>query len=94
MLDNIKRFPLLVSVFYRNKPKIIFNKSNYYNLTCFHGFEPKKEYVNYMDRIFNYLHSKEAEIQFDKNKRLYGNNLYKFEPNDLNRILIPDIKHL
>ena len=91
MIENIKRFPLLISVFYRNKPKIVINKSNYYNLTCFHGFEPKKEYENYIDIIFDYLHTKDAEKYFDINKRLYGNNLYKFEPNDLNKILVPKL---
>lgn len=81
--------PILFGVFSRNAFKIIRNYSPALNLTCYHGFYPNIFGQAFVDRLFLYFHSKVCYMVLQKNTRIYGDNLKKFEPNDLNELLVP-----
>jgi len=84
--------PLLLGVFSRGGYKIILNESNALNLTCFHGFQPNTFGADYVKRLFLYFQSKAGREIISLAIRKYGNNLDKFEPNDLNGALVPSCK--
>jgi adenine-specific DNA-methyltransferase len=87
-----KRDPsrIWVSVFGRNGLKFIWNESNCLNLTCFHCFYPTKIGEEYLEIIYLYLNTPIAHEFLEKEKREYGNGLEKYEPNDINKTMIPD----
>ncbi|MCG3691829.1 HsdM family class I SAM-dependent methyltransferase [Aliarcobacter butzleri] len=80
--------PIWVSVFNRNGLRFIRNEANISNLTTFHCIylnlfsEPK------VDLLFAYLLTNISKEIFNDNRREYGNGLYKFEPNDINKAQI------
>lgn len=81
--------PLLLGVFSRDGYKIIRNRSEVLNLTCFHGFQPNIIGMAYLDRLFLYLASAPGRDVVSLCVRRYGDALDKFEPNDLNQALVP-----
>ena len=81
--------PLLLGVFSRGGYKIVFNKSNALNLTCFHGFQPNLFGRRYLEHLFLYLSSKTGRDIVSLSMRKYGDSLDKFEPNDLNGAWVP-----
>lgn len=78
-----------VGVFSRGGYKVVLNRSKALNLTCFHGFIPSSESVQYVDGLFLYLCSNVGREIVSRSGRRYGNKLDKFEPNDLNEALVP-----
>ena len=82
--------PLLLGVFSRGGYKIIRNKSEVLNLTCFHGFYPNILGMAYLDHLFLYLASASGRDIISLAVRRYGDALDKFEPNDLNEALVPN----
>lgn len=82
---------LLLGVFSRGGYKVILNKSNALNLTCFHGFQPNLLGRDYMEHLFLYLFSQTGREILSLSMRKYGDFLYKFEPNDLNSAFVPSI---
>ena len=81
--------PLLLGVFSRGGYKIIFNKSQVLNLTCFHGFQPNPFGREYIEHLFLYLSSRTGREIISLSMRQYGASLDKFEPNDLNGSSVP-----
>ena len=81
--------PLLLGVFSRGGYKIIRNRSEVLNLTCFHGFRPNTFGMTYLDHLFLYLASSSGRDIVSLSVRRYGDALDKFEPNDLNNALVP-----
>ena len=81
--------PILLGVFSRGGYKVVRNKANVLNLTCFHGFQPNIWGEKYIDRLFLYLHSATGREITSLSMRRYGDALNKFEPNDLNKALVP-----
>ena len=81
--------PILFGVFSRGTFKIIRNYSSTLNLTCYHGFYPNRFGQAFIDMLFLYFHSKTCYMALEKNTRIYGDNLKKFEPNDLNELPVP-----
>ncbi len=81
--------PILFGVFSRNTFKVIRNYSSALNLTCYHGFYPNIFGQTSINLLFLYFHSKACYTILQKNTRIYGDNLKKFEPNDLNELLVP-----
>ena len=59
------------------------------NLTCFHGFQPNLNGFQYIDHLFLYLCSSVGQEIVSLSSRRYGDGLSKFEPNDLNKALVP-----
>lgn len=81
--------PLLLGVFSRGGYKVVRNKTDVLNLTCFHGFQPNIWGEKYIDRLFLYLHSSIGREIASLSMRRYGDALDKFEPNDLNKASVP-----
>jgi adenine-specific DNA-methyltransferase len=82
--------PLLLGVFSRGGYKIIYNRSNALNLTCYHGFKPNLFGAKYINQLFLYLASKTGRDIVSLSMRKYGSSLDKFEPNDLNGASVPN----
>ena len=78
--------PIWISVFSRNKIKIVRNELGIKNLTTFHGiyFRDKFNKEEDINIFFCYLLTPIAQKIISMNKREYGGGLDKFEPNDLN----------
>ena len=91
-----KREPskIWVSVFGRNGLKFIWNETDCLNLTCFHGFYPTRLGEEFLGMIYLYLNTPIAHYFLEKEKREYGNGLEKYEPNDINKTMIPDFRKL
>lgn len=86
-----KRFPapILLNVFSRSGYKVIRNISNVQTLTSFHCFYPNFFGEIRVDALFLYLFSNVGHRILAASMRKYGNNLDKFEPNDLNEAIVP-----
>ena len=92
-LENRKPSPIWVSVFNRNGLRFIRNKAGVYNLTTFHCVYSNENVVD-NDVLFAYLITDMAKEIFLDNSRQYGNGLTKFEPNDLNKGNVADLRLL
>ena len=88
--------PIWVSVFNRTGLRFIRNKANISNLTTFHCIYPQTDIFSdvSIDLLFAYLQTETARQIFNDNSREYGNGLQKFEPNDLNKGMMLDLKKL
>lgn len=88
--------PIWVSVFNRKKVKFIRNEAGISNLTTFHCIYPEADLFSqiHIDLLFAYLLTDMAKEIFSDNRREYGDGLKKFEPNDLNNGLMPDLTQL
>ena len=87
--ERRKPAPLLLGVFSRGGYKIILNRTNILNLTCFHGFQPNLFGTKYIKPLFLYLLSESGKKIVSLAMRNYGDSLDKFEPNDINQALVP-----
>jgi adenine-specific DNA-methyltransferase len=92
-IENRTPAPLLFGVFSRDGYKIIRNFSRAVNLTCYHGFKPNLFGSQLVDHLFLYLMSKAGRKILSQNMRTYGDSLDKFEPNDLNKSLVPSMEY-
>ena len=88
--------PIWVSVFNRTGLRFVRNEAGVSNLTTFHCVYPQKNIFSNVsiDLLFAYLLTDTARQIFDDNSREYGNGLQKFEPNDLNKGKILDLRKL
>lgn len=96
-LENRKPAPIWVSVFNRSGLRFIRNEANISNLTSYHCIYPKEKSLFSDiddDLLFAYLLTNTAKQIFEDNSRQYGNGLQKFEPNDLNKGMMLDLKLL
>lgn len=91
-LENRKPSPIWVSVFNRNGLRFIRNKAGVHNLTTFHCVYNNGEVDT--DVLFAYLVTDMAKEILMDNSRQYGNGLTKFEPNDLNKGNVIDLRLL
>ena len=91
-LENRKPAPIWVTVFSRKGLRFIRNKAGVYNLTTFHCVYNTG--VIDTDILFAYLITDLSKEIFLDNSRQYGNGLVKFEPNDLNKGNIVDLREL
>ena len=91
-LENRHPSPIWVSVFNRNGLRFVRNKAGVYNLTTFHCVYNNGEIDT--DILFAYLVTNVAKEIFMDNSRQYGNGLVKFEPNDLNKGNVVDLRIL
>ncbi len=91
-IETRKPAPILLGVFSRNGYKVVRNLTSAVSLTCFHGFCPNIFGIKYVDHLFVYLNSQTGRMILRKDQRHYGDALDKFEPNDLNRALVPSME--
>lgn len=86
--------PIWISVFSRDKLKVVRNEMLIKNLTTFHGIYMNEEYKDYANILFCYLQTPIAQNILRMNKREYGEGLDKFEPNDINNAYILNLSIL
>lgn len=91
-LENRNPSPIWVSVFSRNGLRFVRNKAGVYNLTTFHCVYNTGNIDT--EILFAYLVTEVAKEIFLDNSRQYGNGLVKFEPNDLNKGKVLDLRLL
>ena len=91
-LENRLPSPIWVSVFNRNGLRFVRNNAQVYNLTTFHCVYNIGEVDTNI--LFAYLITDMAKEIFLDNSRQYGNGLVKFEPNDLNKGKVADLRYL
>lgn len=91
-LENRQPSSIWVSVFNRNGLRFVRNKAGVYNLTTFHCVYNSG--IIDTDILFAYLITNVAKEIFLDNSRQYGNGLVKFEPNDLNKGNVVDLRKL
>ncbi|OGU14095.1 MAG: N-6 DNA methylase [Ignavibacteria bacterium GWB2_35_12] len=91
-IENRKPAPILFGVFSRGHLKVIRNYSTAINFTCFHSFYPNFLFGgNEIDKLFVYFLSDIGQAIIKLNKRVYGENLDKLEPGDLNDCFCPNL---
>ena len=91
-LEHREPSPIWVSVFNRNGLRFVRNKARVYNLTTFHCVYNISTIDT--DILFAYLVTDIAKEIFLDNSRQYGKGLVKFEPNDLNKGMVVDLRLL
>lgn len=91
-IENRPPSPIWVTVFNRNGLKFVRNKADAYNLTTFHCVYSNDEIDT--EILFAYLLTNVAQEILLENSRQYGNGLIKFEPNDLNKGKVLNLKKL
>lgn len=91
-LENRRPSPIWVSVFNRKGLRFVRNEALIHNLTTFHCVYNNDTVET--DILFAYLITDMAKEIFLDNCRQYGNGLIKFEPNDLNRGYVADLRLL
>lgn len=95
-LERREPAPIWVSAFSRDRLHFVRNTSNATCLTTFHCVYPKSAVYGgvSIDLLFAYLLTDTARQIFLDNGREYGNGLIKFEPNDLNKGMMLDLRIL
>lgn len=73
--------PIWCSVFYRDRPKFIYNPDGLKTLTCFHNIYIKDGCD--INLIYDYLNSSICMNAIKTVQRVYGNGLLKLEPKDI-----------
>lgn len=91
-LERRQPAPIWVSVFNRKGLRFVRNLAGAYNLTTFHCIYNTSQIDT--DLLFAYLTTDVAKEIFSDNSRQYGNGLVKFEPNDLNKGNVADLRIL
>ncbi|HWR65149.1 MAG TPA: N-6 DNA methylase [Bellilinea sp.] len=89
-LEQRPAAPLLVTTFSRGKLRWVRNRAGVRNLTAFHGFYPHTGVD--LDLLCAYLVTPLAQERLTHQRREYGNGLHKYEPNDLNRAMVMDVR--
>ena len=91
-LEKRNPSPIWVSVFNREGLRFVRNEAEAYNLTTFHCVYN----ISNIDTnvLYAYLITDMAKEIFLDNSRQYGNGLIKFEPNDLNKGKVVDLRLL
>lgn len=84
LLENKEVAPIWISVFSRNKIKVVRNETVAKNLTTFHGIYTYTSDSDFQNILFCYLLTPIGQNLLLDFKREYGNGLDKFEPNDIN----------
>lgn len=91
-LENRVPSPIWVSVFNRKGLRFVRNNAGVFNLTTFHCVYNKGKVAT--EVLFAYLVTDMAKEIFLDNSRQYGKGLVKFEPNDLNKGRVVDLRLL
>ena len=85
-------FPIWVSVFKRGGARFVRNTSSAYSLTNFHGIMPDDKRPLFHDALTALLNSPEVLSKSGRASRKFGGGLAKFEPHDLKKIWLPDLR--
>ena len=91
-LETKHAAPILVCVFSREKIKVIRNELGINNLTTFHGLYLENDSSEFANLMFCYLLTPLAQELLYHSRREYGDGLTKFEPNDLTKADVLDLR--
>ena len=83
--------PIWVCSVGRDGLKFVRNRADVKALTTFHGVYVKEEYADDTDLLFGYFRTPTAQALLRENRKILGNGLEKFQPNDLNAASMLDI---
>ena len=90
--------PIWAAVFGRTSMRFVLNTAGVQSLTTFHGIYPHVVRRDVPADVFAKalcacLNSDFIQTQSETERRVYGSGLMKFEPRDLLRIKVPDLRH-
>ena len=91
-IEEKKAAPILICVFSREKIKMIRNEAGIKNLTTFHGLHLENDSEDFANIMFCYLLTPIAQELLYQSRREYGDGLTKFEPNDLTKADMLDLR--
>ena len=91
-IENKAAAPILISVFNRNKIKVVRNEAGIKNLTAFHGLYLKDADEDFTNIFFCYLITPLAQELLHRSRRECGEGLDMFEPGDLTRADMLDLR--
>ena len=83
--------PIWVCSVGRGGLKLVRNLAGVKALTTFHGVYVRDEFADDTDLLFAVLLTPAAQELLRENRKVLGNGLEKFQPNDLNAACMPDI---
>lgn len=83
---------ILVTVFGRGNLRFVRNEAKILTLTAFHGIYVKPEFRHLIPFLMEYFQSAEFAKACATEHRVYGDGLLKFEPKDVERLLVPDLE--
>jgi adenine-specific DNA-methyltransferase len=84
--------PIWVMVFSRQRTRFIWNRAGVNHLTTFHGIYPNESGRVFFALLLVYLWSDTCQLLMPEHQRQYGNGLKKYEPRDIEKILVPDFE--
>ncbi len=86
--------PILACVFSRDRMRFVLNAAGVRNLTSFHGIYPKFSDQTCLKAMLSFLNSETSLKVQALMRREYGGGLHKFEPRDLEKLLVLDINDI
>lgn len=86
--------PIWAAVFGRGDLRFVLNDTDTHNLTNFHCVFPKIEGAAFHKALCLLLNTSTVRARFGLAGRTYAGGLKKFDPNDLKRVQIPDLRNL
>jgi adenine-specific DNA-methyltransferase len=84
--------PIWVMVFSRRRTRFVWNRSGVNHLTTFHGIYPNNLGRDFFAALLAYLWSDACQRLMQEHQRHYGNGLKKYEPRDIEKVLVPDFE--
>lgn len=86
--------PIWVSSACRNGMKFVRNRAGIASLSTFHGIFMKEPFRQDADLLFACLLTPTVQGLLEGERKELGGGLHKFQPNDLNRAMVPDLERL
>lgn len=90
--EKQKTADIWVMVFSRARTRFVWNQAGINHLTTFHGIYPTPLGKRFLVPLLLYLWSDTCQQIMEEQQRQYGNGLKKYEPRDIERILVPDFE--
>jgi len=84
--------PIWVMVFSRRRTRFVWNRSGVNHLTTFHGIYPNDLGRDFFAALLVYLWSDACQRLMQEHQRQYGDGLKKYEPRDIEKVLVPDFE--
>lgn len=82
---------LWITVFGRKRLRFVHNTARVLSLTTFHAVYLEPKYRLLVGRLLEYLESPAFDLAASVEHRVYGDGLLKFEPRDVERLLVPNL---